>query len=172
MNKHIESQIKCRFCSTFNPESNEKCSSCGAPLSKRSNLSDKDRENLSNYIKSIDNFLNFSKAKADKKIGFYFIALSIIAVVSIILFYFAFFEKHQILFWLVSIIWPFILFIIFGFAVTTLENSSIKREFDTIIKFEINEYLKEMNYTNADFKTVATAVLNEKSQLIKFISDF
>ena len=168
----MESQIKCRFCSTFNPESNEKCSSCGAPLSKRSNLSDKDKENLTNYIKSIDNSLNLSKAKADKKIGFYFIFLSVIAILSIIFFYFTFFEKHKLLFWIVSFSWSFILFVTFGLAVTTLENSSVKREFDTITKFEIKEYLKEMNYTTADFKTVATSILDEKSQLIKFISDF
>ena len=168
----MESQIKCRFCSTLNAESNEKCSSCGAPLSKRSNLSDKDKENLSNYIKSIDNSLKLSKAKADKKIGFYFVVLSVLAIGSIVFFYFAFFEKHNLLFWIVSVSWSFILFVTFGLAVTTLENNSIKKEFDTITKFEIREYLKEMSYTTADFKTVATSVLNEKSQLIKFISDF
>lgn len=131
----IAGQIKCRFCSTYTSEGNDKCSSCGAPLPRHSNLSAKDKENLANYIRSIDNSLSLTKSKADKRIGFYFVMLSVFAIASIVFYYFAFFEKYKLLFWIVSIIWTFVLIVIFGLVVTTLEDKFVRNKFETITKF-------------------------------------
>ncbi len=55
-----EGFINCTFCGATNKDTNERCFSCNAPLPKRSQLSDKDKESLSNYINSINQMLKSS----------------------------------------------------------------------------------------------------------------
>lgn len=164
------SSIKCKFCGAVNNANDERCFSCSAPLPKRSNLSEKDKESLTNYIKSVDDMLKAAQDKADKVITPAFILLAIAGIASTVGLYNFLAQNSTTLFVILAIVWAFVLFIVFGSFVTKYQNKAMLLEFNTKIKYEINEYLDQMHFTEADFKTVASEILNEKSNLIKFIS--
>ncbi len=165
------SDIKCKFCGAINKDTNERCFSCNAPLPKRSNLSEKDKKSLSNYIKSINNMLKTAQKKGDSKLIPIFLILSVLAIGSIIGLYFILFEINKILFITLSIIWGLVLFIVFGFFVGKYHNEYMKLEFKTKIKFEIREYLRQMHFSEADFKTVASETLDDEAPLLKFLPE-
>lgn len=118
--------INCKFCGAVNNDEHERCFSCNAPLPKRSNLSEKDKQSLANYIKSVDGMLKASQKKADGKIFPILILLSAIGIGSAIGFYFLFHEENNKLFITLSIIWGIVLFAGFGFYVLKFENQSLR----------------------------------------------
>jgi len=164
-------KINCKFCGAANDDTNIRCHSCNALLPARSNLSEKDKESLSNYIKSLDLMLKSSQDKADGKIWSIFIVLAVIGILSVIGLKFWFGKESQGLFIIISVIWGFILFITFGAFVSKYHNQAVSNEFKTKIRFEIKEYLTQMSFTEADFKTVASETLTDKSLLIKYLPD-
>jgi len=97
--------------------------------------------------------------------------LSVIAIASIILIYFLFFKEHRSLFWWISVSWSFVLFFVFGFYVTLFQNKSMANEFKIKIRYEIKEYLNQMHFTEADFKTTSSETLKKEEALIKFLPD-
>lgn len=165
------SDIKCKFCGAVNTTENERCFSCNALLPKRSNLSEKDKKSLENYIVSLDGMLKAAQDKADGKIIPIFVILAIIGVGSAIGFNQLFGDSNRRMFVVLTIVWSFILFITFGFFVGKYHNQSMAKEFKTKIRYEIKEYLSQMHYTEADFKTVASETLDEKSNLLRFLPE-
>lgn len=165
------SDIKCKYCGAVNTSDSERCFSCDAPLPKRSNLSEKDKQSLGNYIKRIDGMLKASQEKADGKLIPVFLILSAIGIASAMGFKYMFGENDRTMFVVITLVWSFALFIVFGFFVGKYHNQSMANEFKTKIKFEVKEYLTQMHFTEADFKTVASEVLDEKSNLLKFLPE-
>lgn len=164
-------KINCKFCGASNDDTNVRCHSCDALLPARSNLSDKDKESLSNYIKSLDLMLKSSQDKADGKIWPAFFILATIGILSVIGLKLWLGKEHTGMIITLSIIWGVVLFIVFGGFVSKYHNQAVSNEFKTKIRFEIKEYLNQMSFTEADFKTVASEVLNDKSLLLKFLPE-
>jgi len=165
------STIKCKFCEAENETDNERCFSCNAPLPKRSNIDGKDKENLNNYIQSVENMLNTAKKKDETKIIFAFFILTALWISLSILLY-KLLVNDRIFAIIIDIIMGFVFFIIFGLFIGHIENKAIEKEYNRKIKNDILEYLKEMHYEKIDFKTVASEVLKKDSHLYKFLDDF
>jgi len=165
------STIKCKFCEADNETTNERCFSCNAPLPKRTVVDGKDKENLTNFIQSVENMLNTAKKKGDGKIAFFFISLSILWIF-ISFFAYNSMPDSKVMVIIMAIVLGFVLFITFGFLVGHFETKAITKEYNEKIKKDILEYLKEMNYEKIDFKTVASEVLKKESHLHKFLDDF
>ena len=162
--------IKCKFCGADNEVSDERCFSCNAPLPKRSNLNEKDKQNLSNYINGIENMLKAAKKKIDGKLFIFFFAISVFWLTASFLMYY-FFKDNLILVIIFAVIFGFVLFVSFGGLISSLEEKAMETVFDRKIKNEIKEYLKAMHYTETDFKITASEVLKEKSPLNNFMAD-
>ena len=162
--------IKCKFCNAENESRNERCFSCSAPIPKRSNITEKDHKNLSNYINSVENMLKSAKKKADGKVFLIFIVSSIIWLATTFLIYYFFKDDLKVVI-IFGVVLGFVLFIGFGGFIGYFENKAMENIFDRKIKNDVREYLKAMHYTETDFKNVASEVIKEKSPLNKFLAD-
>lgn len=163
--------LNCKFCGAHNPESNQRCHSCNAPLEKFSKINDEIKIGLSNYIQSVEEILKADKEKANGKIIIAFIILALIDVIAITGLYYGLVPSHFLLFVLLSVLITFILFITLGFLIIKFENEILKQIFNKKTKNEILEYLEQNNISKVDFKNMAVAVLPRNAFLIKFLVD-
>lgn len=162
--------MKCKFCEAENEKDAQRCYSCNAPLPIVSDLSDKDIESLTNYVRSVENMLKIAKKKGDGRLFTVFFLLSVVWVGLTILVY-KWFESGLVFTIIFSIVVGAILFIVFGASVGINENKAMRAAFDSKIKKSIQDYLEEMHFTETDFQTVAASVLDEKSPLNNFLPD-
>ena len=163
--------MKCKFCNAENNPEDKRCFSCDAPLPKRSELSEKDFNSLSNYISSVEKMLSTAKNKANGVIFIFFFLISAAWIAASIWGYLKF-TDDRVMIIIVAIIIGFVLFITFGAIVQLFESKAIKKKYDEKIKDDIEEYIQEMNFKKIDFKIVASEILKEKSPLLKFLDDF
>lgn len=167
----MELILNCKFCGAHNPESNQRCHSCNAPLEKFSKLTDEIKNGLSNYILSTEEILKADKEKANGRIIIAFVLLAIIDAIAITGFYYGLIAHHFLLFVLLSVLVTFVLFITLGFLVTKFENDILKHTFNKKTKNEILEYLEQTNISKVDFKNMAIAVLPRNGNLTKFLGE-
>ncbi len=165
------STIKCKFCNADNETDRERCFSCNAPLPKRSNIQGKDKENLTNYIKSVESMLNAAKKRADSKIALFFLGIVIIWGAGTITLY-NYYQGAILMLIVLSVVLALALFIIFGFFIGNFEDREIAKIYNAKIKKDILEYLTLMHYQGIDFKSVAAEVLEKEAKLFKFLDDF
>ncbi len=162
--------MKCKYCGANNVNEEKKCFSCNAPLSVRSNLTKKDEEGLSNYIKSVENMLKVAKKKADGQIFFVFFILAVIWMASSFFMY-KFMPDELTIVIIFAVVFGLVMFIVFGASIGIFENKAMENIFNSKIKNDIRDYLNELDYTTADFQNVAGSVLDEKSVLNNFLAD-
>lgn len=165
------STIKCNFCQAENTTESDRCYSCNAPLPKRTTVQGKDKENLTNYILSVEKMLEEAKKKANSKVFLVFFLLSIFWLIISFVAY-KFFSDDKLMIIILAVVLGLVLFIVFGGFIISLENRAITKTYNEKIKNDIAEYLTVMHYNKIDFKIVASEVLKEKSNLIKFLDDF
>ncbi len=118
----------------------------------------------------MENTLLNAKKKADGKIALAFLALVLIWMASSYTLYHLRAEETVIVI-IFSILMGFVLFIVFGFFVGSLERKSMESLFNRKLKSDIKEYLSLMEYTSTDFKVAAGLILTEKSCLNDFLAD-
>ena len=164
------SDIKCKFCGTYNKDNRQKCSNCNAPLPKRSNLSKKDETALTNYIVSIEKTLSGAEDNADKKIIKVFVILSALWISLSISLYFLFGKNHVFLFILTVIIIAIILILLWGGLINRYQAEFIEKKFNETIKYEIKEYLEQLHFTEADFKITANKNIESCPLVNKYLS--
>ena len=163
--------IKCKYCKALNNEDTNSCTNCGALLPKRANLNEKEKNNLSNYINSIEEMLKASKGKKDAPIFISFVLLSLLLIAEII-------GLNQltnlggITITIVSILFGSALFIVFGYIVTKVEEKAISKAYNERIKTEIIDYLEQMHFENIDFKLTAIERLPKNAYLFRFLDEF
>jgi len=162
--------IICKFCKSENEVSSERCFSCNAPLPKIGVLSEKAKEHLANYIKSIEKRLKSEKKKADTPLFISFILILLIWIFVSFLSYKSFPDDTSIIITF-AIILGIGLFIAWGGSISYFEHKAVSKAFEPKIKGEIIEYLREMNISKLSFKMVATETLSAKPLLIKFLDD-
>jgi len=162
--------IICKFCKSENETSSERCFSCNAPLPKIGVLSEKTKEHVANYIKSIEKRLKSEKKKADTPLIISFILILLIWIFVSFISYKSFPDDTSIIITF-AIILGIGFFIAWGGLINYYEHKEVSKAFNAKIKTEIIEYLKEMNISKSSFNILVTEILNTKSLLTRFLDD-
>lgn len=163
--------IKCKYCKASNNEEANSCVNCGAFLPKRSDLNEKEKQILSNYIKSVEEMLKASKDIKDTPIFISFILLAFVLVAEVIALN-HYTNMGGFMMFLVTIVFAVFLFIIFGFIVVRVEDNAVNKAYNQRIKAEIEDYLTQMHFEKIDFKVVANEVLPKNASLYKFLDEY
>lgn len=163
--------IKCKYCKAPNEENSTSCLNCGALMPKRANLSEKEKQNLTNYINSVEQMLKASKGKKDSPIIFCFILFAL-ALISEIIVLNQFTNMSGFMIFIVSFLFGGFLFVVFGFVVIKMEEKAVNNAYHQRIKSEIEEYLIQMHFEKIDFKIVANEVLPKNAFLYKFLDEY
>jgi|GEM_PF-2906164 len=147
------------------------CQHCQTKIIPERVLSDKQKEELTEFIEGVEFRLTASKKKNDIYVFLGFAATVIITMVASLKFYYM--ELGTSMLILLIFLAATGSFIGFGFIVGWMEDKAIKNTYETEIKQDIEQYLDIRAFYRYEFDLYASKHLKEgKSSLKKFLFDY